>query len=220
MIRVMLVEDHALMRRTLREIVGAEPDMVVVAEAADGRTAVDRALATRPDLILMDIDLPEVSGIQATREVVEWLPQARIVMLTVSSAEEDLYQSLRAGAAGYITKDAGREEIVAAIRQGVEGVLPLTPEMANRVLAHFRGLEPTTAEVPLSSLSAREREVLTLLARGLRDKEIAYQLLISPATVKKHVEHILKKLQVRTRAEATARLSAGRLQGDPPPDEG
>lgn len=208
MIRVMLVEDHSLMRRTLREIIGEEEDIYLVAEAADGQTAVDRALSSKPDVILMDIDLPESSGIEATKEIVRWMPQTRVVMLTVSSAEEDLFESLRVGAAGYITKDARRDEIVDAIRAGSEGALPLTPAMATRVLAHFRHLRPGGASESLSVLSDREREVVTLLAAGMRDKEIAHQLLISPATVKKHVEHILRKLQVRTRAEATAKLSA------------
>ncbi len=219
MIRVMLVEDHGLMRKTLREIVDAEPDMAVVVEATDGRAAVERALEARPDLILMDIDLPEVSGIEATREIVGWLPQTKVVMLTVSSAEEDLYESLRAGAVGYITKDATQEEIVDAVREGYQGALPLTPAMASRVLAHFRSLGPAAPEGSLAVLSGREREVLALLSRGLRDKEIAYQLMISPATVKKHVEHILKKLQVRTRAEATALLGAERGAARPEPEE-
>ncbi len=218
MIRVMLVEDHSLMRRTLREIISAEEDIYLVAEAADGQTAVDRALSARPDVILMDIDLPESSGIDATREIVRWMPQTRVIMLTVSSAEEDLFESLRAGAAGYITKDARRGEIVEAIRAGNQGALPLTPAMATRVLAHFRSLRGGGATESLAVLSEREREVVTLLAAGLRDKEIAHQLLISPATVKKHVEHILRKLQVRTRAEATAKLSAERGDGSTTPE--
>jgi DNA-binding NarL/FixJ family response regulator len=216
MIRVMLVEDHSLMRRTLREIINSEDDMYLVAEAPDGQTAVDRALASRPDVVLMDIDLPESSGIEATREIVRWLPQICIIMLTVSSAQEDLFESLRAGASGYMTKNARRDEIVAAIRAGRDGALPLTPAMASRVLAHFRQLRPPATPESLALLSEREREILTLLAAGLRDKEIAHQLLISPATVKKHVEHILRKLQVRTRAEATAKLSAERGDGSPP----
>lgn len=217
MIQVMLVEDHSLMRRTLREIIGEEADMTLVAEATDGKTAVDRAVAVRPDVILMDIDLPESSGIEATRAIVGWLPQVCIVMLTVSSAQEDLFESLRAGACGYITKNAGRDEIVEAIRAGSHGALPLTPTMASRVLTHFRQLRPVATPELLTLLSEREREILTLLAAGLRDKEIAHQLIISPATVKKHVEHILRKLQVRTRAEATARLSAERGEKSPPP---
>jgi DNA-binding NarL/FixJ family response regulator len=210
MIRVMLVEDHGLMRRTLREILDAEDDLTVVAEAFDGATAVSRALNARPDVILMDIDLPDSSGIQATREIVEWLPQTRVVMLTVSSAEEDLFESLRAGASGYITKDARRDEIVEAIRSAQDGALPLTPAMAGRVLLHFRNLPTSSSSGSLDVLSQREREVLMLLSQGLRDKEIAHQLMISPATVKKHVEHILRKLRVRTRAEATAKLGAER----------
>jgi DNA-binding NarL/FixJ family response regulator len=216
MIQVMLVEDHSLMRRTLREIIGAEADMTLVAEAADGQTAVDRAVAARPDVILLDIDLPELSGIEATRAIVGWLPQVCVIMLTVSSAQEDLFESLRAGACGYITKNAGRDEIVDAIRAGSSGAFPLTPAMASRVLAHFRQLRPATNPERLALLSEREREILTFLAAGLRDKEIAHQLMISPATVKKHVEHILRKLQVRTRAEATAQLSAERGVGKRP----
>ncbi len=196
------------MRRTLREFIGAEPDLQLVAEATDGQSAIERALSARPDVILMDIDLPESSGIDATREITQFMPRTNIIMLTVSSAEEDLFESLRAGAAGYITKDARRDEIVDAIRLGVQGALPLTPVMATRVLAHFRQLRPQGSSDGLSRLSEREREVVTLLANGMRDKEIARQLEISPATVKKHVEHILRKLQVRTRAEATAKLSA------------
>ncbi len=218
MIRVMLVEDHSLMRRTLREIINSQEDIYLVAEAADGQTAVDRALSSRPDVILMDIDLPETSGIEATKEIMRWMPQTHIIMLTVSSAEEDLFESLRVGAAGYITKDASREEIVEAIRSADQGVLPLTSAMATRVLAHFRNLRPNTSSETLSILSEREREVVTLLAAGLRDKEIAHQLLISPATVKKHVEHILRKLQVRTRAEATAKLSAELGDGSSTPE--
>lgn len=220
MIRVMLVEDHSLMRRTLREIINTEEDIYLAAEAADGQTAVDRALSARPDIILMDIDLPESSGIEATREIVRWMPQTRVIMLTVSSAEEDLFESLRAGASGYITKDARRGDIVEAIRAGSQGALPLTPAMATRLLAHFRSLPPAGAPESLAVLSEREREVVTLLAAGLRDKEIAHQLLISPATVKKHVEHILRKLQVRTRAEATAKLSAERGDGSSTPEAG
>ncbi|MGA7669044.1 MAG: response regulator transcription factor [Nitrolancea sp.] len=218
MIRVMLVEDHSLMRRTLREIISAEEDILLVAEATDGQMAVDRALSSKPDVILMDIDLPEISGIEATREIVRWLPLTRVIMLTVSSAEEDLFESLRVGAAGYITKDARRDEIVEAIRAANQGELPLTAAMATRVLAHFRNLRPRDGSESMAVLSEREREVVSLLAAGLRDKEIAHQLLISPATVKKHVEHILRKLQVRTRAEATAKLSAELGDGRSTPD--
>src|SRR6185312_11208546 len=154
---------------------------------------------------------------EATREIVRWMPQICVIMLTVSSAQEDLFESLRAGASGYMTKNARRDEIVDAIRAGSNGALPLTPTMASRVLAHFRQLRPAATPELLTLLSEREREILTLLAAGLRDKEIAHQLIISPATVKKHVEHILRKLQVRTRAEATARLSAERGENNLPP---
>lgn len=216
MIRVMLVEDHPRMRRMLREIIAARPEFEVAAEAADGRTAIERALVIRPDVVLMDIDLPELSGIEATRAIVEWLPCTRVVMLTVSSAQEDLFESLRAGAVGYITKDAREAAIIDAILEAHQGALPLTPPMAARVLAYFRTLAPAAHEDPLAALSPREREVLLLLARGLRDKEIGRHLAISPATVKKHVEHILRKLQVRTRAEATAKLGYEARDGMPP----
>ena len=132
----------------MREIINAEEDILLVAEATDGQTAVDRALSSKPDVILMDIDLPEISGIEATREIVRWLPLTRVIMLTVSSAEEDLFESLRVGAAGYITKDARRDEIVEAIRAANQGELPLTAAMATRVLAHFRNLRPRDGSEP------------------------------------------------------------------------
>ena len=208
MIRVMLVEDHVLMSHALTAIVNAQDDMAIVAEAADGTSAIQTAMMVEPDVILMDIDLPDLSGIEVTREIARWLSNTRVVMMTVSSAEEDLFSALRAGAVGYITKDSRRGEIADAIRMAREGTMALTPRMANLVLSHFRSLPPSTNLRDMANLSPREKEILMLLSQGLRDKDIASQLAISPATVRKHVEHLLEKLHARTRAEATAWLRA------------
>ncbi|HET9015883.1 MAG TPA: response regulator transcription factor [Thermomicrobiaceae bacterium] len=215
MIRVMLVDDHPRMRKALRSIVEVDPGITVVAEAADGQTAVARALAARPDVILMDIALPDQSGIEAARELGACLPSTRVVMVTVSSSDRHLLESLQAGAVGYITKDASREEIRAAVRAGHAGSLPFTSAMAARVLAHFRGLGPVEHEGAAERLSQREHEVLSLVARGCSNKEIGSLLGISAGTAKKHVENILGKLQVRTRAEATRWLSATGTRREP-----
>lgn len=206
-VRVMIVDDHALFRKGLRDILAEEHDMTVVGEAADGNQAIELAPKVRPDVILMDVNLPEVDGIEATRVISAELDAAKIVMLTVSSLDEHLFEAIKAGAFGYLTKNVTPEEIISTIRAVMEGEAPLSPGMTAKILEHFRLSEKARVQ-PSSNLTGRESEILRLLAQGARDKEIADQLGISVHTVKKHVQNILRKLHVKNRTEAAAAASA------------
>ena len=207
-LRVMLVEDHAMVRSAIRQAISA-PDIEVVAEATTGEEALLRAPAVRPDVLLLDIDLPGLSGLQALRELAPRLPDTKIVMLTASSAQRDLFGAVRSGASGYLTKDMTPEALQRAIRGTRVHDLPMPRAMAAQVVEHLArasGSASTAAETLAGyGLSEREEEVLQLLADGLTDREIGTVLTISPRTVETHVSRILGKLGVRNRAEA-ARL--------------
>jgi DNA-binding NarL/FixJ family response regulator len=211
-IQVMLVDDHVFWRRGVQQIVDAEPDMSVVAEASDGQEAVSRALAASPDIILMDVNMPKVSGVEATRNISEALPDVRIVMLTVSDTDENLFESIKAGAVGFLTKDVSPDDVTAAIRETMQGESSLSPFVAARMVKYIQrgGLEQ--ARKPPTNLTEREDEILRLIARGARDREIAEQLFISESTVKKHVQNVLRKLHARNRVEAVSYLDPGDRQ--------
>ncbi|HEY8686573.1 MAG TPA: response regulator transcription factor [Chloroflexota bacterium] len=211
-IQVMLVDDHVFWRRGVQQIVDAEPDMSVVAEASDGQEAVSRALAASPDIILMDVNMPKVSGVEATRSISEALPDVRIVMLTVSDTDENLFESIKAGAVGFLTKDVSPDDVTAAIRETMQGESSLSPFVAARMVKYIQrgGLEQ--ARKPPTNLTEREDEILRLIARGARDREIAEQLFISESTVKKHVQNVLRKLHARNRVEAVSYLDPGDRQ--------
>ena len=208
-IRVMLVDDHVFWRRGVQQIVDAEADMSVVAEASDGQEAIARAVAAKPDIILMDVNMPKVSGVEATRSIAGALPDVRIVMLTVSDTDENLFESIKAGAVGFLTKDVSPDDVTAAIRETMEGESSLSPFVAARMVKYIQrgGLEQTR-KVP-TNLTEREDEILRLIARGARDREIAEQLFISESTVKKHVQNVLRKLHARNRVEAVSYLDPG-----------
>jgi DNA-binding NarL/FixJ family response regulator len=208
----MLVDDHVFWRRGVQQIVDAEPDMSVVAEASDGQEAVSRALAASPDIILMDVNMPKVSGVEATRSISEALPDVRIVMLTVSDTDENLFESIKAGAVGFLTKDVSPDDVTAAIRETMQGESSLSPFVAARMVKYIQrgGLEQ--ARKPPTNLTEREDEILRLIARGARDREIAEQLFISESTVKKHVQNVLRKLHARNRVEAVSYLDPGDRQ--------
>lgn len=202
--RVMLVDDHALVRSAIRGALEA-PDIEIVAEAATAEAAFDEALRTRPDLILLDVDMPGMSGLQLIRELRPRLPDTKIVMLSVSGEDRNVLEAMRHGAAGYLTKDLGPEALQRTVRGIRTGDLPMSRRMAARALRMFIeggpgavGGEGST----LSILSSREIEVLAHLTDGLTDREIAEALVISPRTVESHVSNILRKLAVRNRAEA------------------
>ncbi len=208
-IRVMLVDDHVFWRRGVQQIVDAEPDMSVVAEASDGQEAVARAVKAAPDVILMDVNMPRVSGVEATRNIVAELPDVRIVMLTVSDTDENLFESIKAGAIGFLTKDVSPEDVTSAIRETMEGESSLSPFVAARMVKYIQhgGIEQSR-KLP-ANLTEREDEILRLIARGARDREIAEQLYISESTVKKHVQNVLRKLHARNRVEAVSYLDPG-----------
>jgi two-component system NarL family response regulator len=204
-IRVLIADDHALFRRGLRMVLDSEDGVEVVGEAEDGDGAVAQAEDLAPDVVLMDVRMPKVSGIDAARSIADSVPSARILMLTVSDEEEDLYEAIKAGAAGYLLKEISIEEVASAIRAVVAGQSLISPSMAAKLLTEFNTLAKRAEErsaVPTPRLTERELEVLKLVAQGLSNREIANELFISDNTVKNHVRNILEKLHLHSRMEA------------------
>jgi DNA-binding NarL/FixJ family response regulator len=219
-IRLLLADDQALVRGGFRLILDAEPDMEVVAEAADGNQAVERALATRPDLVLMDVRMPELDGIEATRRLLGELPSVKILMLTTFDLDEYVVEAFRAGASGFLLKTAPPQQLVAAVRTVHDGDALLAPASTRRLIEQVAGQGP--AAPALDELTARERDVLLLLARGMTNSEIAAELVVEPSTVKSHVAAVLGKLGLRDRVHAVvfayeAGLVGGRGVTPPPP---
>jgi DNA-binding NarL/FixJ family response regulator len=204
-IRVMICDDHALFRRGLIMVLESEDGIEVVAEAEDGADAVAKAEELAPDVVLMDVRMPRVSGIEATRSIADTVPTAKILMLTVSDEEDDLYDAIKAGAAGYLLKEISIEEVATAIRAVVSGQSLISPSMASKLLSEFTNLAKKADErqsVPTPRLTDRELEVLKLVAQGMSNREIAGELYISENTVKNHVRNILEKLHLHSRMEA------------------
>jgi two-component system nitrate/nitrite response regulator NarL len=209
-LRVLLVDDHALVRSAIRQALEA-PDVEVVGEAGSAEAAMQLAVELRPDVMLLDIDLPGLSGIELVRELAPRVPETRIVMLTISNDRRDLMDAVRHGAAGYLTKDLSGEALLRAVRGIRHGDLPMSRGHAAVVVEQLaragRGHGAPTD--PDALVSTREREVLRLLAGGMTDREIAATLAISPRTVESHVSSLLRKLGVRNRAEAAERYRRG-----------
>ncbi|WP_372467556.1 response regulator [Microbacterium maritypicum] len=214
-IRVLLVDDHALLRAGFRTILDTQPDITVVGEASSGADAVAQASALRPDVITMDVQMPDMDGIEATRRIVaDPAVEAAIAIVTTFDRDDYLYQALDAGASGFLLKNAGAEDLIAAVRALAAGDGMLAPEVTRRVLARFAATPaPTRTAVPIDSgatpkatliepLTDREAEVLTLLADARSNAEIARALYIGEATVKTHVSRILQKLGARDRVQA------------------
>jgi DNA-binding NarL/FixJ family response regulator len=199
-IRLLLADDQALVRGGFRLILDAEPDLEVVAEAADGNQAVEQALATRPDLVLMDVRMPGLDGIEATRRLLGELPTARVLMLTTFDLDEYVIEAFRAGASGFLLKTAPPQQLVAAVRTVHDGDALLAPASTRRLIEQSAG--PARAAPALDELTARERDVLRLLARGMTNAEIAAELVVEPSTVKSHVAAVLAKLGLRDRVHA------------------
>jgi DNA-binding NarL/FixJ family response regulator len=199
-IRVLLADDQALVRAGLRLILDAEPDMRVIAEAADGAEALAAAVETAPDLVLMDIRMPELDGIEATRRLAPQLPAARIVMLTTFDLDDYVVDAFRAGASGFLLKTTPPEHLVAAVRTVHAGDALLAPVSTRRLIE--RSARSPVTSPSLGGLTAREHDVLTRLARGLSNAEIAAELVVEPSTVKSHVASLLTKLSLRDRVQA------------------
>jgi DNA-binding NarL/FixJ family response regulator len=203
-LRVVVADDQAMVRAGFRSLLNEEPDLEVVGEAADGEQAVAAVRRFRPDVALMDIRMPTVDGLEATRRIVAGGLATRILILTTFDLDEYVYEGLRAGASGFLLKDASPEQLIAAIHLVAEGEAVLAPTVTRRVVEAFARIPAADDALrgALESLTAREREVLRLLARGRSNAEIARELFVSEATAKTHVRHVLSKLDLRDRVQA------------------
>jgi DNA-binding NarL/FixJ family response regulator len=202
-IRVLLVDDQTLVRSGFRMILHAEPDIDVVGEAADGGEAVALARELKPDVVLMDVRMPNLNGIEATRQIIDGTEDApRVLVLTTFDLDEYVFEALRAGASGFLLKDAPEEQLVSGIRIVAGGGSLFAPAVTRRLIERFAGAAPRKPPPALAGLTARELEVLRLLARGLSNEEIAKELVVSEHTTKTHVAHVLNKLDLRDRVQA------------------
>ena len=204
-IRVVIVDDHALFRRGLDRVLDDEPDIEVVGEAADGVEAVSRVRELTPDIVIMDVRMPRATGIEAARTIRAVVPETKVIMLTVSDLEEDLYEAVKAGVNGYLLKEVAIPEVADAIRAVAAGHSLVSPSMASKLFSEFNVLAQQADERQRSlspRLTERELEVLKLVARGLSNRDIAGELFISENTVKNHVRNVLEKLQLHSRMEA------------------
>jgi DNA-binding NarL/FixJ family response regulator len=197
-IRILIVEDQTLMRQGLKTILDLEPGLQVVGQAADGQTGIQMALELRPDLILMDVQMPGINGIEAIAAICAVWPEARIVILTTFGRDEYVFQGVRAGAVGFMLKDAPADHLIQTIRNVHAGQVFIQPEIASRLLREM--IAPHDS--PVEPLSEREHEVLVLLAQGHSNREIAERLVLAEGTVKNHVSNILGKLQAENRTQA------------------
>jgi DNA-binding NarL/FixJ family response regulator len=204
-IRVLVADDHALFRRGLEMVLSQEPDIEFVGEAGDGFEAAEKAADLLPDVVLLDVRMPRCSGLEACQAIKEVAPSAKIIMLTMSDEEADLYEAIKAGATGYLLKEISIDEVASGIRAVAEGQSLISPAMASKLLTEFASMikkDDERQQVPAPRLTERELQVLKLVARGMNNRDIAKELFISENTVKNHVRNILEKLQLHSRMEA------------------
>jgi DNA-binding NarL/FixJ family response regulator len=201
-IRVLVADDQAMVRAGFRMLLGGEPDIEVVAEASNGLEAVDKAARFDPAVVLMDIRMPELDGLEATRRILAADASARVLILTTFDLDEYVYEALRAGASGFVLKDDPPEQLIAAIHTVAAGDALLSPSITKRVIRQFTRIPRAEPSKELEELTARELEILRLIAAGLSNAEIGQELFIGETTVKTHVTHILAKLKLRDRVQA------------------
>jgi two-component system NarL family response regulator len=200
---VLVVDDQELFRRGLTMLLGIEPGIEVVGEASDGVEGTELAISTAPDVVLLDVRMPKQGGIDACVAIKEAAPATKIIMLTVSDEEADLYEAVKSGASGYLLKDSSIEEVAQGIRVVAEGQSLISPSMAAKLIDEFKTMsKPERSQGPALKLTERELEVLRLVAKGLSNRDVASRLAISENTVKNHVRNMLEKLQLHSRMEA------------------
>ncbi len=204
-LRLLLVDDHPLVREGLRALLAALPGMTVVGECDHGEEAVARALELQPDLILMDLHLPGLNGIEATRRIVQASPHIAVLVLTMLEDDESVFGAMRAGARGYLLKGAGKAEVERAITSVAHGEAIFSPQIARRLVQYFANMRPVIPQQAFPELTDREREVLALIVDGKSNAQIAELLTLSPKTVSNHISNIFSKLQVLDRAQAVTR---------------
>ncbi|MCE7938484.1 MAG: DNA-binding response regulator [Chloroflexi bacterium CFX6] len=214
--RVLIAEDHAIVREGVRLILESQPDMVVVGEATNGHEAVELARALHPDVVCMDISMPDMDGIEAARRIKQQRPEVAIVALTVHDNEEYFFQMLRAGASGYVLKGAAAADLVAALRSAAGGAVFLYPTLAKKLVDDYVSRwSARRADEPHHGLTPREREILALIAQGLSNRDVAVRLVISTSTVQTHVAHLIEKLGLNHRAALIQyAIRHGFLDGD------
>ena len=212
--RILIADDHAIVREGLRAVLGSEPDMEVVGEAVTGKEVVVRAAELGPDLILMDIQMPGLNGIEATRRILGANPGIGVVVLTMFGDDDSVFSAMRAGARGYVLKGAPPSEILKVMRAVAEGEAHFGPEIALRLTNFFSAPRPPSPEETFSELTSREREILDLIAQGHTNAKIARHLFVSPKTVRNHISHIFTKLQIADRTQAILRAREAGLGRD------
>jgi DNA-binding NarL/FixJ family response regulator len=213
-VRVLVADDQSMVRAGFRLLLRSEPDIEVVAEAENGLEAVEKTERFKPDVVLMDIRIPTLDGLEATRRILAVDANVRVLILTTFDLDEYIYEALRAGASGFVLKDDPPEQLLAAIRTVAAGEALLSPSVTRRVIAQFTKLPSATPPPVLEELTARELEVLRLLAQGLSNAEIGARLYISETTVKTHVTRVLQKLDLRDRAQAIVFAYRSGIFGD------
>lgn len=204
-LRVLLVDDHPMVREGLRALLTSYPGMAIIGECGDGEDAVAQALALQPDIILMDLNLPGISGIEATRRILQASPHIATLVLTMLEDDDSVFGAMRAGARGYLLKGAGKAEVLRAIAVVANGEAIFSPPIARRLMQYFANMRPVIPQQAFPELTDREREVLALIIDGKSNAQIAELLSLSPKTVSNHISNIFSKLQVLDRAQAVSR---------------
>jgi DNA-binding NarL/FixJ family response regulator len=204
-IHVLIADDHILYREGVRKMLSVAPDIEIVGEAANGDEAITQALILQPDIILMDIKMPGLNGIEATRRILYASPRIGVLVITMFETDETVFAAMRAGARGYLLKDADQEEVLRAVQAVSRGEAIFSPAIAERLIHYFAALKPANADRAFPELTDREREILHLIAQGHSNSDIAERLLLSMKTVQNHVSNIFSKLQVADRAQAIIR---------------